>query len=200
MAFDEAQLAAVAASLSVMAYLPYGWAVLRGRARPQRSSWLIWSVLSAVAFFAVLGSGGTRGLLFTGSQLAGTAAIFLLSLWSGAGSVFNRSEGAILSLSALGLLLWWATDDAAYAMALSIAIGTTGGSLTVLQAYRRPGSEALLPWAVQTLAAGFGVASALGGSMLELAYPAYLLALYAAIFGAGLAGRSIYGLPPGGAA
>ena len=186
---NPSQLANIGAALSLVAYMPYAWAVLRGHARPQRSSWLIWSVLSSTALAAVIGSGGTQGIAFTASQTGGTVAIFLLSLWRGTGSLYNRADCSVIVASAVGIGLWFLTDNPTYAMVLSIGIGAMGGSLTVLKAYRLPASEAIGPWALQMTAAGFGVASVIGATALEMAYPIYLLVLYIAIVAAGGLGR-----------
>ena len=181
--------ALISGVLSVAAYVPYTIAALRGQATPQRSSWFIWGLLSVIAFTSVLHSGGARGLVFTGAQMLGTNTVFLLSLWRGTGSIARPSDATVLGLSALGLLLWWWTDNAAWAMALAIAVGSAGGSLTIAKAFSRPRSEVLTPWVLQWLAAGFGVASVFGASAMETAYPLYLFLLYSGIAGATGIGR-----------
>lgn len=191
MALDSTQVAAIAGCLSIVAYLPYGYDVLRGTVIPQRTSWLIWGLLSLIAFFSVLASGGSDGLLFTGAQMAGTNTIFVMSLWRGTGSLAEPADAAVVTLSGFGLGLWWWTDNPAWAMGLSIAIGTLGGLLTVAKAFRRPRSEALGPWALQWLAAALGVGSVIGTTALEVAYPLYLFLLYSGIVGATLGGRAL---------
>lgn len=189
MALDSTQVAAIAGCLSIVAYLPYGYSVLRGTVIPQRTSWLIWGQLSLISFFSVLASGGSDGLLFLGAQMLGTNTIFLMSLWRGTGSLAEPADASVVTLSALGLALWWWTDNPAWAMGLSIAIGTLGGLLTVAKAFGRPHSEALSPWTLQWLAALLGVVSVIGTTALELAYPLYLFLLYSGIVGATLSGR-----------
>lgn len=191
MALDSTEIAVLAGGLSVMAYLPYGYSVLRKQVTPQRTSWLIWGLLSLIAFFSVLASGGSDGLFFTGAQMAGTNTIFLMSLWRGTGSLTEPADAAVVTLSGVGLGLWWWTDNPAWAMGLSITIGTLGGLLTVAKAFRRPHSEALGPWLLQWLAALLGVASVIGTTALELAYPLYLFLLYSGIVGATLGGRTL---------
>lgn len=186
---DPTQAALMAAGLSVIAYLPYAKAVLDDNARPQRSSWFIWALLSIVAVTSVRGSGGTQGLIFTTAQMAGTTGIFVMSLWRGTGSFVGRSELTVLGGSAAGLALWAWTSDPRWAMGLSIAVGALAGTLTISKAYRQPHTEALLPWTLQWMAAVFGVLSVLGGTAMEMAYPVYLLALYSGITGADVMGR-----------
>jgi hypothetical protein len=188
-AIETSAPALISGVLSVAAYVPYTVSTLRGRTVPQRASWFIWGLLSVIAFASVLHSGGTRGLVFTGAQMVGTNTVFLLSLWRGTGSIARRSDATVLGFSGLGLLLWWWTDNAAWAMALAIAVGSAGGSLTIAKAVSRPRSEMLTPWVLQWLAAGFGVASILGASAMEAAYPLYLFLLYSGIAGATAIGR-----------
>src|SRR6185312_8006591 len=43
----------VAGALSISAYIPYIWCILRGRCRPELTSWLIWSA-EYIALFTAL--------------------------------------------------------------------------------------------------------------------------------------------------
>ncbi|MEM6727651.1 MAG: hypothetical protein AAF618_04050 [Pseudomonadota bacterium] len=170
--------------MSAFAFVPYTMAIFRGSTRPQRSTWLIWSVLSLTAFIAVATSGGGIGLLFMGAQMGGTVLVLILSFWRGSGSFFNLADALVLAASSVGIAMALSTESAVYALALTIAIGTLAGALTVAKAFTAPQSECMLPWALHALASVFGVASVIGAGAFEMAYPLYLFALYAAILSA----------------
>ena len=181
----------IAGVLSVFAYLPYIVDTLKGRTQPQRSSWTIWSILASVSFFAQLSEGATDSLWFAGVQTSGTIIIALLSIRFGTGCFLNRADSLILIVAAFGLYLWYLTDTAVYALAISIGIGALGGSLTVIKAYRDPDSESILSWAVSFVATLFAIVSVGQLDAVMLAYPLYLFALYACIITAMLFGRAL---------
>ena len=138
----------VAGVLSVFAYLPYIIETLKGQTQPQRSTWFIWSVLSSMSFFAQVMEGATDSLWFSGVQASGTILVSILSIRYGTGSFLNRADSFILMGAAAGLCLWYFTDNAVYALAISIGISALGSLLTIAKAYRDPDSESILSWLV----------------------------------------------------
>lgn len=175
--------------LSTFAYLPYIVDTLTGRTQPQRASWLIWSVLGIIALSSQVYEGASDSLWFAGVQVSGTVIVFALSVWLGAGGFLNRNDALVLSVAGIGLVLWNFTDEAAYALAITITISLLGGAVTVAKAYRNPGSETLVTWLLSTIAAACAIVAVGQADWVILAYPLYLLALNGAIVLAILLGR-----------
>ncbi len=175
--------------LSVTAFLPYILDMLTGRTRPQRASWLIWSVLSSIAFCSQVYEGASDSLWFAGIQASGTLVIFMLSIALGAGRFIGRGDGYLLAAAAFGLVLWHHTDNAGYALAITISISLLGGVATVMKAYREPDSETMATWAISLVAAFLAVLSVGKTDPVLLAYPVYLITLKSAIVSAILLGR-----------
>jgi len=175
--------------LSVFAFLPYIKNTLRADTRPQRASWLIWSVLGSIAFFAQLYEGANDSLWFAGVQVGGTIIIFLLSIRFGVGGFLNLRDSAVLCVAAFGLVIWYFTEDAAYALMISISISLLGGIVTIAKAYEHPESETLTSWAISLAASSLAIMSLHDADWLMLAYPAYLFTLNGAIVLAILFGR-----------
>lgn len=143
----------LSAVLSAFAYLPYIRDTLRGTTHPQRASWLIWSVLGSIAFFSQLYEGATASLWFAGAQVSGTIVVFLLSLRCGVGGLVNKPDACVLLAAALGLALWYMTETAVYALAITISISLLGGVVTMCKAYLTPQSETISTWACSFVAA-----------------------------------------------
>jgi len=178
-----------AALIGSGAYVPYIHGTLTGRLVPERASWLIWSVLSSIAFASLLAEGAGRALYFVGAQTGGTITVFLLSLRSGAGTTLSRIDLTVLAVSAIGLVLWYATGNPLYALAISIAISALAGSVTVTKAWRRPETETLAMWVPASLASGLAVLANDPGNWVGMVYPGFLCGLYGAIAGAMVLGR-----------
>lgn len=175
--------------ISTFAFIPYIIDTSAGRTSPQRASWLIWSVLGSIAFFSQVYEGASSSLWFAGVQVAGSITVFLLSIFVGTGRFLNRSDYFVLAAAAMGLWLWYVTDTAVYALAITISISLLGGSVTVLKAYRAPETETLSTWAMSLIASLCAIAAVGEVDLILLAYPLYLLILNGAIVLAILLGR-----------
>lgn len=176
--------------LSTFAYIPYILDTVARRTEPQRASWLIWSVLGSIAFVSQVFEGATSSLWFAGVQITGTIIVFVLSIWVGKGRFLSKSDCLILVAASIGLLLWYLTDNAAYALAITISISLLGGMATVVKAYRDPESETLVTWVVSFIASACAIFSVGALDLTLLAYPLYLFTLYLAFIVAIVLGRA----------
>ncbi|MDJ0614508.1 MAG: hypothetical protein QNJ29_12635 [Rhizobiaceae bacterium] len=175
--------------LSTFAYVPYIVDTLKQRTAPDRACWLIWSTLGSIAFFSQLYEGAGASLWFAGVQVSGTIIVFLLSVKFGAGEYLSIKNQRILLTAALGLVAWYLTENAAYALAITISISLLGGLVTVQKAFIDPDSETLSTWIVSLIASICAVLSVGKLDWTLLAYPLYLLTLYTAIVVAMMFGR-----------
>lgn len=184
------RIGVVAAVLSIYAFVPYARDVVACRTRPQRASWLIWAVLSCIALGSNIAEGASASLWFAVIQCAGTVAILLLAISRGAGQFMVAGDGYILTAAAVGLALWAATDNAAYALGVTITISLLGGYATIRKAFLDPASETLSTWLICCAAACLAIASVGQFDWVLLAYPLYLATLYGAVVVAIVLGRA----------
>ena len=181
---------AISAVLSLWAYLPYVRDTLARRTHPQRAAWLIWSALATISFLSQAYEGATASLWFAGAQTLGTLVIFSLSIRLGVGGFLSKRDCKLVALAALGVIAWYVTDTAAYALAITISVSLLGGGVIVLKAYHTPQSETLATWSLCFVASIFALLSVGRLDWLLMAYPAYLLVLNGAIVTAIILGRS----------
>ena len=179
----------IAGILSLLAYIPYVMDTVARRTQPCRATWLIWMVLASISGASNLYEGAGATMIFIGVQVAGTAVVFGLSLTRGSGHYFSVKNVLILLAAGVGLIAWYVTDSAVYALAISISISALGGASTIWKAFRDPKSETLSTWVISTIAAALGIVSVGVFDPLLLAYPVYLLVLYAGIVAAMGLGR-----------
>lgn len=185
----ESQAGPIAGCLSVLAFVPYLADTVNRRTKPQRASWMIWSVLGSIALAGQIAEGASASLWFAGVQVSGTLAVFLLSIWLGSGGFLDRRNCAILGVACFGMALWCLTEDASYTLGITIGISLLGGAATVLKAFEAPDSETSLTWAASFVASGFAIVAIDEMSWVLLAYPVYLLTLNGAILTAIMLGR-----------
>lgn len=182
-------LGLISAGLSILAYAPYIIDTLRRRTQPQRASWFIWTVLGSIALGSQVFEGATQSLWFAGAQVGGTVIVFLLSLAYGFGRLMNRLDFAVLFLAGCGLGVWYVTESAVYALAITISVSLLGGVMTVIKAYVAPHTETLSTWAVSLVASACAALSVGALDPVLLAYPVYVLVLNGGIVGAILLGK-----------
>lgn len=180
----------LAGVLTTLAYAPYIVDTIAGRTRPQRASWMIWSVLGSIALCSQIYEEAGASIWFAAAQVSGTILVLVLSFWFGRGTLLRLSDLAILAVAAFGLVLWYQTDNAAYALSITITISLLGGMLTAAKAYRDPDSETLGTWVISLVASGLAILSVDGLDPVLLAYPVYLFTLYAVFIAAIVLGRA----------
>lgn len=167
--------------VGLIGYAPYMRDTWRGETRPDRCSWLIWSVLGTIAFFSQVHEGATQSLWFAGTQVSATIAVFLLSIRKGTGDFLCPTYIAALSVASLGLVAWYFTDTAIYALMLTIGVSFLGGAMTVRKAYLSPKSETASAWCIAWVSSILAMCSVGQLDWVLLAYPLYLFTLYSAI-------------------
>lgn len=171
----------LSALVGLVGYAPYVRDTWRGETRPERCSWLIWSVLGTIAFFSQVHEGATQSLWFAGTQVSATIFVFLLSIRNGTGNFLCPTYILSLGTAGLGLVAWYFTDSAVYALMLTIGISLLGGVLTVRKAYRSPGTETATAWGIAWVSTILAMCSVGQMDWVLLAYPLYLFTLYSAI-------------------
>lgn len=181
---DGEWLGLVAGLLGAAAYAPYIRDIIKGAARPEQSSWLIWLMEYVVLFAAQVAKGATSTLWLIGLQLAGVAVIFALSLRYGSGGFDRLRQGLVMGVAA-ALLAWYIAGSATVAIVLLMVVEGVGVALTAVKAYRDPESETMLPW-MMIGSAGFLAIFAVGADKdaILYVYPVSLVLMNFAVVGA----------------
>lgn len=178
----------LAGIFSAISYVPYIGYILKGTVKPERASWLIWSVLTAMGFFTQLAVGATNSLWLPGIQALGVIIVLLLSIKYGFGGVGKR-DGLTLIAAAVVLLIWFFTKDPIIAVYLTIVIDFLGAGLTILKSYEHPESETLSTWALSGTGGFFGLLAVGNLNPQLFSYPLYIFLINYAVVAAIIIGR-----------
>lgn len=166
--------------VTTLAYIPYIKDVLRHKTRPQRVTWFIYAILGSIAVFSQLAKGALYSLWLPGIETLATLITFILSIWFGVGG-FNRRDMIALSAAAFGLVAWHFTREAAIALYIVIFIDAVGTWPTVEKAFKNPGSETLMTWALVTIGGLFATLAVGKFNFVLLAYPISIFLANAAV-------------------
>lgn len=163
-----------ALGVSLAANVPYIVAILRGKARPERMSWSLWTLLGAIYFgTAVMEEGAT---IFSFGELAGYSIILALSLRYGVGGN-SRQDLYALGVAMVALVLLVTTQNSLVSLLLALFIDTIGAVLTLNKLRSDPTSESRLFWGLSATASLLAVLSLRTLSFETLAFPVYLFGL-----------------------
>jgi hypothetical protein len=168
----------VAAFATLVATYAYIRSMFEGGAKPNRVSWLMWSVAPFIgtaaaisngvgwAVLPVFMSGVSPFLIFTASFVTKKASWKLAS--------FDYVCGV---LSGLALVLWYVTKDPNIAIAFAIASDGLAAIPTLTKAWNHPETESSWPFIVGVFNASTSFAAATIWTFAEYAFPAYLIVI-----------------------
>jgi len=159
--------------LPMLGVIPYDRDIFLRKTKPHRGSFLIWSVLGAIAFCTQFAKGATWSLFLPGADTLATLSIFVLSIWYGTGGLNKRDIGGLV-LAGLGLVLWYFTRQPLTALLIAIAVDAVGTILTVIKTWEDPHSETFSSWLLAALGGLFAVFAVGKVSLALLVYPIYI--------------------------
>ncbi len=168
----------VAAAASFITAALYIRAMFRGAAKPNRVTWLMWSIAPFIGTAAAVYSGVTWAAVPVFMMGFSPFLIFIASFftekayWKLGG--FDYLCGG---LSALALLLWVVTMDPDVSIMLAIVSDAIAAVPTLTKAYRMPQTEAIWPFLTGIFNSTVSLIVAVTWSFAEVAFPIYLLAL-----------------------
>ncbi|KKP69393.1 hypothetical protein A2X44_04550 [candidate division CPR3 bacterium GWF2_35_18] len=149
---------------------------LKGKIKPNKVSWLLWSIVPFIAFVAEIQQG--VGILSLATFILGFVPLLVFIA-----SFFNKkAEWKIQKLdiicgilSFMGLILWLITDIGNFAILFSIMADLLAGIPTVVKSYTNPESENDVVYLFGFINAGIALLTISLWNFEHFAYPIYLL-------------------------
>jgi hypothetical protein len=170
---DLAPLLGVAAALIGLADMaPYVRDTLRRSTRPHRGTWLIWTVLAAVASLSQLADGGSWSVAMAVAQVATNGLVLALAIRFGTGGV-SALDATLIALAGAGVAGWVLAGGPLLATACVVAADLIAAAMMVPKTWRDPRSETLSTFAWASVAGALSAAAV--GALEEslLVYPVY---------------------------
>lgn len=159
--------------LAMIGPLPYIWQIIRGKVRPARSTWFVWSLILALAILGYRSSGADDSIWFLVGDFTATLVIFLLSLWRGSGGL-TRLDLSCLGIALVSLLLWQTSEIPLFVLWGVLIADAVAALPTVVKSLRDPASEHTSAYTFSSLAALCGFLAVAEWNLTLLFYPAYL--------------------------
>lgn len=157
---------------------------LRGKIKPNRVSFFLWSLAGFVAFAAQISQGvGVESLLVLSSGII-PFSIFLASfVHKNARWEVTRFDLACGLLSLIGLILWKITGEGNVAIVCSILADGLAAIPTVVKSFKYPDTELAWPWLVTVLAAVLTLLTLHEFTLANSGFVIYVFFINALIYG-----------------
>lgn len=151
---------------------------LRGRNKPNRMTFLMWSIVPVIGVAASLVQGVTWAVVPI--AVAGLMPFTILvasfvnpnAYWK-----LGRFDYACGIISVLALVLWWLTDEPNLALLFAIIADGVAGYPTVIKAWRHSETESWQGYAAAALSGSTAFIVAETWNFAALAFPAYLIVI-----------------------
>ena len=154
----------------------YGREVLKGNTKPNRVSWLMWSIAPLIATAAGLTKGVGLAVVPVFMSGFGPLLIFLISFKNKQSywklDLFDYLCGFF---SLLALVLWVITNEPAIAIIFAIISDFFAAIPTLIKSWKYPESETVSPYATGVFSALTSFAAIKMWGFSELGFPIYLV-------------------------
>lgn len=169
---NPALIGAIAGLLALTQAIPYVYSILRGKTKPERATYGIWSLVNVISLLSYMAAGGLEAASVTAAYTLTTGLIFLMSFKYGVGGL-NKFDVVCVVLAIVGIFLWITTSNPLLALYMSIFVKVLGFLPTLIKAYYRPDTENKLAWAMCSVASTLNLFAITSFSPAIVSLPLY---------------------------
>lgn len=137
--------------ISLSAYFVGIRFIFKGSFRPQRTTWFLMAVISALFVATLLAQGDRNAVWLASAIFVGNFLIFLLSIKNGIGGK-SKSDMVVLLMVVISLLVWYITKNPLLALVMSIIADFIAFLPTMIKSW-------FLPWTEEWMFYVFGIVS-----------------------------------------
>lgn len=156
---------------------------LKGKAKPNKVTWFVWSIAPLIAFFAIVNQGvGVQSLL---TFMVGFSPLMIfLASFINKKAYWKISQSDLIcgGVAIIGLVLWKITGTGNLAIFFSIIADGLAALPTVIKSYREPETENANIYLGSGLAALITLLTIQIWKFEQYAFPAYIFIICAIIY------------------
>lgn len=173
--FDTQTIGLIAFFISVAGSALYFISIFKGDTKPHLFTWLVFSILTSIGFFAQLSDKAGPGAWATGATALSCIATALLALKYGESSR-SRSDYIALLFSLFAIVPWLLTKDPLLSVILISLIDTIGLYPTLRKAWNAPYSENLSSFSLANLKFLVALLAIENFTLVTVLYPVTIIA------------------------
>ncbi len=169
---STALLITISSLLALASYVVYIIAILKGKAKPHRTTRFVLVLITALATTALFAEKSTVAIWIPGVFTLGSLAVFILSIKYGMGG-WSKTDILCLFFALVGIVFWRATDNPLYGLYASIGADFIGQIPMLIKTYRYPETEAWPFYFMDVVAVFLNLLALEQWNIGEYAYPLY---------------------------
>lgn len=170
-------LGLLAVFLTILGYSFYAAGIKNGKIKPHGFSWLIWAILTGIAFFAQMSDGAGPGAWATGATALGSLIFALIGFSKDSRSYIKKIDYVFFVASLIGLPLWYVTGNPVWSVILITIIDALAFIPSYRKAYLHPFTESVCEKTLNGSKYIFAIFALQNFSITTALYPASLLIL-----------------------
>lgn len=165
---------AVSTVLALISPIIYASAILKGKAKPHRTTRLVLLIITSLSTASLYSQGNTVAIWLAGVSTIQSIFIFILSIKRGMGG-WARTDIVTLIIALSGIILWQVTNDPVIALYFAITADFTGMIPAIIKTYRLPHTEIAMFFLLDVFAALFNLFAIKDWTIKEISYPIYIM-------------------------
>ena len=169
-------LGIIAVVIGFIGYVPYIIDTIRNKTKPHAFSWLVWTILTVIAFFAQLSRGAGVGAWATGMTALVCAFITILAFRQGEKDI-KIFDWVSLLVAGVSLILWGITNNPLVAIILVVIIDAAGFFPTFRKAFHKPFEETMSQYIIATIKWVLSIVALGSLNLTTVLFPAAVAAL-----------------------
>lgn len=173
----------IAALLRISGGLAYLTATLRGKAKPNPASWLLWGIMPMITFFAGLSAGVGIEMVITLASGLSPLLVFCATIYKNPRSLKLRGFNLVcVVIAIIGIVLWPTTENPEVAIGMLLLADLFSSLPTILKARKKPSTEFSPTYLMSAASMIIALLTITEWRFAAVAYPIYALVANLLIF------------------
>lgn len=154
-------------------YLIYEWAMVKGKAKPHRTTRFVLFLITTLGFFSLYAQGDRVVVWFLGICAIQSLVMLIMSFKFGMGG-WAKIDAGCLVIALAGIVLWKVTNNPAIGLYAAVSADLFGMVPALIKTYRLPDTEYWLSYVFDLASITLTVLAIRDGGFNEYLYPVYL--------------------------
>lgn len=167
--------------LPLIAPIIYTKAILKGDAKPHRTTRFVLLLITCLATASLLAQHDKIAVWLAGVSFLQAILIFILSIKYGMGG-WAKTDILCLIIALVGIFAWQTTQQPLLALYFAILADFTGVIPTIIKTYQRPETEIWSYFIIDVFAGIFNILALKTYAVSDFSYPVYIVLINFLIF------------------
>ncbi len=162
--------------LSIVGHVPYIIDTVRGKTKPHIFTWIIWSIITLLAFLGQWSKGGGAGSWGTGITGVMAICITLFAIKKGVKDI-TLSDKVFFVGALLAIIPWYLTKDPTISVIIAAIIDVSAFIPTIRKTIKHPKSETFATYSLNIIRHILSIIALERYNLATVFYPVYLLCM-----------------------